>query len=223
MPRRGRDARAEIEIDFLDAVLAREISVEIQGRGRLRLKIPPGANDGTRVRLAGQGEAGVHGAPAGDLVVTLRVRPHPLFRREGDDLHLDVPVTIPELVLGAKIDVPTPDGSASVSVPVFAPARGCLRQRRRETRADAAISPASRSGASRGRRRATRGGREVGGAALRRSRRTREAPVCDGHYTLRGSPRSWVSIWCSSTSWRGRSSPRRQPADQVRPARSPSM
>ena len=117
MPRRGRDARAEIGIDFLDAVLAREIAVEVQGRGRLRVKIPPGANDGTRVRLAGQGEAGSHGAPAGDLVVTLRVGSHPFFRREGDDLHLDVPVTIPELVLGAKIDVPTPEGSASVSVP----------------------------------------------------------------------------------------------------------
>jgi DnaJ-class molecular chaperone len=116
-PRRGRDARAEIGIDFLDAVLAREVTVEIHGRGRLRVKIPPGASDGTRVRLAGQGEPGTDGAPAGDLVVTLRVGPHPLFRREGDDLHIDVPVTVPELVLGARIDVPTPDGSASVSVP----------------------------------------------------------------------------------------------------------
>ena len=128
-PRRGRDARAEIEIDFLDAVLAREIAVEIQGRGRLRVKIPPGATDGTRVRLAGQGEAGAQGAPAGDLVVALRVRPHPLFRREGDDLQLDVPVTIPELVLGAKIDVPTPDGSASVSVPPRSRAGARLRLR----------------------------------------------------------------------------------------------
>jgi len=128
-PRRGRDARAEIEIDFLDAVLAREISVEIQGRGRLRVKIPPGANDGTRVRLAGQGEAGTQGAPAGDLVVTLIVRPHPFFRRDGDDLRLDVPVTIPELVLGAKIDVPTPDGSASVSVPPHSRAGARLRLR----------------------------------------------------------------------------------------------
>jgi curved DNA-binding protein len=128
-PRRGRDARAEIEIDFLDAVLAREISVEIQGRGRLRVKIPPGASDGTRVRLAGQGEAGTQGAPAGDLVVTLHVRPHPFFRRDGDDLELDVPTTIPELVLGAKIDVPTPDGSASVAVPPHSRAGARLRLR----------------------------------------------------------------------------------------------
>jgi DnaJ-class molecular chaperone len=128
-PRRGRDARAEIEIDFLDAALAREISVEIQGRGRLRVKIPPGANDGTRVRLAGQGEAGTQGAPAGDLVVTLHLRAHPFFRREGDDIHLDVPVTVPELVLGAKIDVPTPDGSASVSVPPHSRAGARLRLR----------------------------------------------------------------------------------------------
>lgn len=116
-PRRGRDALAEITIDFLDAVLAREISVEIAGRGRLRVRIPAGADDGTRVRLAGQGEPGSQNAPPGDLLLTLRVRPHPSFRRDGDDLLLDVPVTVPELVLGANIDVPTPDGSASVRVP----------------------------------------------------------------------------------------------------------
>ena len=117
MPRRGRDARAEIQIDFLDAVLAREVAVEIEGRGRLRVHVPGGASDGTRVRLAGQGEPGSAGGQPGDLLLTLRVRSHPLFKRDGDDLLLDVPVTIPELVLGANVEVPTPDGSASVRVP----------------------------------------------------------------------------------------------------------
>ena len=117
MPRRGRDARAEIQIDFLDAALAREVAVEIEGRGRLRVRVPGGAGDGTRVRLAGQGEPGAAGGPPGDLLLTLRVRPHASFKRDGDDLLLDVPVTIPELVLGANIEVPTPDGSASVRVP----------------------------------------------------------------------------------------------------------
>ncbi len=116
-PRRGRDARAEIEIDFLDAVLAREVGVEIEGRGRLRVRVPGGARDGTRVRLAGQGEPGVQNGPPGDLLITLRVRAHPFFRRDGDDLLLDVPVTVPELVLGANALVPTPDGNASVRVP----------------------------------------------------------------------------------------------------------
>jgi DnaJ-class molecular chaperone len=129
VPRRGRDAQAEIEIDFLDAVLAREVAVEIEGRGRLRVRVPGGADAGTRVRLAGQGEAGVQNGPPGDLLLTLRVRSHPFFRRDGDDLLLDVPVTVPELVLGASVDVPTPDGSATVRVPAHSRPGARLRLR----------------------------------------------------------------------------------------------
>jgi DnaJ-class molecular chaperone len=129
VPRRGRDAQAEIEIDFLDAVLAREVAVEIEGRGRLRVRVPGGAQGGTRVRLAGQGEPGVQNGPPGDLLLTLRVRSHPFFRRDGDDLLLDVPVTIPELVLGASALVPTPDGSASVRVPPHSSPGARLRLR----------------------------------------------------------------------------------------------
>jgi DnaJ-class molecular chaperone len=116
-PRRGRDAHAEVEVDFLDAVLGREVRLDVPGRGTLRVRIPAGAEQGTRVRLAGQGEPGGEGAPPGDLYLTLRVRPHPFFRREGDDLALDLPVTVPELVLGASIEVPTPGGVATVRVP----------------------------------------------------------------------------------------------------------
>jgi len=119
-PRRGRDAHAEVAVDFLDAVLGREVRLEVAGRGALRVRIPAGAEDGTRVRLAGQGEPGAEGAPPGDLYLTLRVRPHPFFRREGDDLAFDLPVTVPELALGASIEVPTPDGVATVKVPPHA-------------------------------------------------------------------------------------------------------
>ena len=119
-PRRGRDAHAEVAVDLLDAVLGREVRLEVPGRGTLRVRIPAGAEDGTRVRLAGQGEPGAEGAPPGDLYLTLRVRPHPFFRREGDDLALDLPVTLPELALGASIEVPTPDGVATVKVPPHA-------------------------------------------------------------------------------------------------------
>lgn len=115
--RRGRDAQAEVTVDFLDAVLGRELRLEVPGRGALRVRIPAGAADGTRVRLAGQGEPGAADTPPGDLYLTLRVRPHPFFRREGDDLSLELPVTVPELVLGAAIEVPTPDGVATVRVP----------------------------------------------------------------------------------------------------------
>jgi len=116
-PRRGRDLHAEVEVPFADAVLAREVRLAPAGRSPLRVRIPPGAEGGTRIRLAGQGESGASGAPPGDLYLTLRLRPDPLFRRDGDDLSLDLPVTVPELVLGASVEVPTPEGSASVRVP----------------------------------------------------------------------------------------------------------
>ena len=116
-PQRSADAQAELGVPFLDAVRAREIPLKIEGRKPLRVRIPPGASDGTRIRLAGQGVAGSDDRPAGDLYVTLRVAPHPFFTREEDDLYVDVPVTLPELVLGASIEVPTPDGSVSMKVP----------------------------------------------------------------------------------------------------------
>jgi DnaJ-class molecular chaperone len=119
-PLRGRDVHAEVEVDLLDVALGREVRLEVAGRGTLRVRVPPGADEGTRVRLAGQGEPGVAGGPPGDLFLTLRVRPHPLFRREGDDLALDLPVTLPELVFGAEVSVPTPEGSASVRIPAHA-------------------------------------------------------------------------------------------------------
>jgi curved DNA-binding protein len=116
-PSRGRDVHAEVSVDLLDAVLGREVRLQVPGRGALRVRIPAGADDGTRVRLAGQGEPGGSGTPPGDLYLTLHLRPHPFYRRDGDDLSLDLPVTLPELVLGASVEVPTPDGTATVRVP----------------------------------------------------------------------------------------------------------
>jgi molecular chaperone DnaJ len=81
------------------------------------VRIPPGVADGDRVRVSAKGNAGRHGGPAGDLFITVQVAPHPLYRREGDDLHLVVPIAIHEAALGARIDVPTPDGGARVRVP----------------------------------------------------------------------------------------------------------
>jgi molecular chaperone DnaJ len=84
----------------------------------VQVRIPAGIGDGDRVRVPGKGNAGVHGAPAGDLYITVQVAPHPMFRREGDDFHLVLPIAIHEAALGARIDVPTPDGgSARVRVP----------------------------------------------------------------------------------------------------------
>jgi len=128
-PQRGADATGEIEVDFLDAVRGGEVRVQVAGRGALRIKIPPGAVTGTKIRLAGQGDSGAQGAPAGDLYLTLQVRSHPFFRREGNDLHLDLPVTLPELVQGASVEVPTADGTVTMKIPPHSQSGRVLRLR----------------------------------------------------------------------------------------------
>jgi DnaJ-class molecular chaperone len=81
------------------------------------VKIPAGVADGARVRVPGKGHAGVRAAPPGDLYIDVEVREHALYRREGDDLHYVVPLAIHEAALGAKIEIPTPDGVARLRVP----------------------------------------------------------------------------------------------------------
>ena len=84
---------------------------------RIRVRIPQGAKDGTRIKLKGKGGAGMRGGPAGDLHVVTRVMPSPVFTRKGDDLVVEVPVTFAEAALGAKIEVPTLDGRVKITVP----------------------------------------------------------------------------------------------------------
>jgi molecular chaperone DnaJ len=83
----------------------------------LDVRIPPGAKTGSRVRVAGRGNAGMHGAPPGDLYIITKVEPHPFFERRGDDLYTVVPITVTEASLGAKVEVPTIDGRAQVRIP----------------------------------------------------------------------------------------------------------
>jgi molecular chaperone DnaJ len=84
---------------------------------RLTVKIPPGVQTGSKVRLQGQGSAGARGGPPGDLYIETEVADHPLVRREGDDLYLDLPVTVTEAMLGAEVKVPTFQGEVTVKVP----------------------------------------------------------------------------------------------------------
>jgi molecular chaperone DnaJ len=83
----------------------------------LEVRIKPGTRDGQRIRIAGKGNTGAHGGPPGDLFVIIRTGEHPIFRREGDDIYLTVPVTVTEAALGAKIEVPTIDGRALLKIP----------------------------------------------------------------------------------------------------------
>ena len=125
MRRRGPDLEAELELDFLTAARGGEQRLNI-GRpmadGSVRqetvtVRIPPGVADGGRIRLRGKGGEGVGGSPAGDLYARLRVRPHPVFRREGRDLLLDLPLSIREAILGARVEVPTLEGRVTLTVP----------------------------------------------------------------------------------------------------------
>ena len=101
----------------------RNVCPTCHGDGRLsnpenvEVRIPPGAQSGSRLRVAGKGNAGRMGGASGDLYITVRVEPHAFFRREGDDIHIQVPVTVSEAGLGAKIEVPTIDGRALLKVP----------------------------------------------------------------------------------------------------------
>jgi len=83
----------------------------------VQVRIPAGVADGERVRIAGKGNAGLRGGEAGDLYITVQVAPHPLYRREGEDIFITVPIAIHEAALGARIDIPTPDGGAKVRIP----------------------------------------------------------------------------------------------------------
>ena len=122
---RGSDLQAQLELDFLEAAKGGEkrLTLQLAGEdGRLRhetltVRIPPGVADGGRIRLRGKGAPGLGGGPPGDLWATVRVRPHPVFRREGRNLIVDVPLTIGEAIRGAKIEVPTLDGRATLTVP----------------------------------------------------------------------------------------------------------
>jgi molecular chaperone DnaJ len=96
-------------------------------RSQIKVKIPPGVKDGTRIRLKGKGQAGTRGGPAGDLQVVTRVSPSRLYTRQGDDLLITVPVTFAEAALGARVDVPTLDGRVKLTVPPGSPDGRSLR------------------------------------------------------------------------------------------------
>ena len=119
-PMRGRDQQIELEVDLLDVVLGRERSITIERDGqreRMQVPIPAGAKEGGRVRLRGKGARSQNGGAPGDLLVTLRVRPHEHLLREGDDLELEVPLTVLEALRGGTITVPTPTGDIRLTVP----------------------------------------------------------------------------------------------------------
>ena len=114
---RGQDVRYTLDVEFLEAVLGAKKRVTMPSGGTLDLTVPEGVADAQVLRLKGKGSPGVRGGEPGDALVEIRVRPHPDFRRQDQDILSEVPITIDEAVLGGRIEVPTVSGRVSLTIP----------------------------------------------------------------------------------------------------------
>jgi len=114
-PQRGADVRAVLDIDVEDAIKGGRRRISFSDGRTIDVTIPKGATEGQVLRLKGQGAPGRAGA--GDALIEIAIRPHPVFRREGENLVMDLPVSVPDAVLGAKIEAPTPEGPVTLTVP----------------------------------------------------------------------------------------------------------
>lgn len=126
---RGADQRYTLTVSFLDAARGATQRLALPGGGELDVQIPPGTESGHILRLRGKGGAGTAGGPAGDAMIEITVTPHPLFRREERDIHLDLPVTLAEAVLGGRVTVPTVAGAVTMGVPAGSDSGTRLRLR----------------------------------------------------------------------------------------------
>jgi curved DNA-binding protein len=121
-PAKAQDIEHTVRLSFMQAVTGTSLDLRITepgtGGGKtISVKIPAGVSDGQKIRLRGKGQPGGHGMQAGDLYIICKIEPHPYFRREGNDILLEVPLTITEATLGAKIEIPTLDGKTMLTIP----------------------------------------------------------------------------------------------------------
>ena len=124
-PQKGADALYRLDVSFEDAARLNGQRVTLGSGKTLDIKLPPGVEDGTKIRLGGQGQPGPAGN--GDALVTITIKPHRFFRREGDNIRLELPVAIDEAVLGGKVRVPTVDGPVMLSIPKGSSSGNVLR------------------------------------------------------------------------------------------------
>ena len=114
---KGADVSYQVRVPFLEAVLGTKQRLQLADGKTLEVQLPPGTDTGQTLRLKGQGLPGRGGAPAGDAFVEVTVEPHPIFTRDGNDILVELPITLYEAVLGATLNVPTIDGKVSLRVP----------------------------------------------------------------------------------------------------------
>ena len=114
-PQKGADVAYRLKVAFVDAATLKQQRITLAGGKTIDLKLPKGVEDGTRIRLTGQGQEGPGGR--GDAIVTIEIASHPFYERDGKNIRLTLPVTLKEAVLGAKVKVPTPEGPVMVTIP----------------------------------------------------------------------------------------------------------
>jgi DnaJ-class molecular chaperone len=124
---RGQDVHYRLAVEFLDAVNGAKRTITMPDAATLEVTIPPGTRDGQILRLRGKGRPGIGGGAAGDALIEIEVAPHPLFTRKGNDILLDLPISLAEAVLGGKVTVPTPTGPVTMTVPKWANTGRVLR------------------------------------------------------------------------------------------------
>ena len=117
---RGGDVNYRLTLDFLDAFNGGKQQLTLPDGSVLDVNIPPGTRDGQVLRLRGKGRGGIGGGPPGDALIEIEVRPHPVFTLKGDDVYVELPISLREAVLGGKVNVPTPSGVVSMNVPRWA-------------------------------------------------------------------------------------------------------
>ncbi len=124
---RGSDIRYNLTLGFLDAINGGKHQLTLPDGSNLDVTIPPGISDGQVLRLRGKGRPGLNGGPPGDALIEIEVRPHPVFRRKGDDIHVELPLPLADAVLGGKVSVPTPGGPVTMTVPKWSNTGTVLR------------------------------------------------------------------------------------------------
>jgi curved DNA-binding protein len=117
IPQKGQDREARVGISFIEAAQGGEKTIEFEDGRKLSVKIPEGVDQGSKIKLSGQGDKGLMGGPNGDLILTIEVTPHPYFIREKNDIILKLPVTFSEVVLGKEVEVPTLTGKVHLKIP----------------------------------------------------------------------------------------------------------
>lgn len=116
-PMQGGDLLYQLEVEFLDAVNGAKRRLNLPDGTTIDLNIPAGTEDGAVLRLKGKGRPGREGGPSGDALVEIAVKPHPVFKRDGRDIVVELPITVDEALLGGKVEVPTASGRVNVTVP----------------------------------------------------------------------------------------------------------